>query len=157
MAGFVDKFKRMWDAPDDEYEYDEYGYADEGAEEDYKEEPVRNTKKERDLGGGNKVVNINATTNLQVGLFKPERFGEETRTIADELMKAHTVVLNLEGIHVEVAQRVIDYSAGSCYAMRGNLQKITSYIFLVTPPNVDISGDIPELVAGGIDLSSFKN
>ena len=96
MAGFVDKFKRMWDAPDDEYEYDEYGYADEGAEEDYKEEPVRNTKKERDLGGGNKVVNINATTNLQVGLFKPERFGEETRTIADELMKAHTVVLNLE-------------------------------------------------------------
>ena len=82
MAGFVDKFKRMWDAPDDEYEYDEYGYADEGAEEDYKEEPVRNTKKERDLGGGNKVVNINATTNLQVGLFKPERFGEETRTIA---------------------------------------------------------------------------
>ena len=57
MAGFVDKFKRMWDAPDDEYEYDEYGYADEGAEEDYKEEPVRNTKKERDLGGGNKVVN----------------------------------------------------------------------------------------------------
>ena len=96
MAGFVDKFKRMWDAPDDEYEYDEYGYADEGAEEDYKEEPVRNAKKERDLGGGNKVVNINATTNLQVGLFKPERFGEETRTIADELMKAHTVVLNLE-------------------------------------------------------------
>ena len=66
MAGFVDKFKRMWDAPDDEYEYDEYGYADEGAEEDYKEEPVRNTKKERDLGGGNKVVNINATTNLRL-------------------------------------------------------------------------------------------
>ena len=24
MAGFVDKFKRMWDAPDDEYEYNEY-------------------------------------------------------------------------------------------------------------------------------------
>ena len=95
MAGFVDKFKRMWDDHDDEYEYDEYGYADEGAEEDYKEEPVRNTKKERDLGGGNKVVNINATTNLQVGLFKPERFGEETLTIADELMKAHTVVLKL--------------------------------------------------------------
>ena len=50
----------------------------------------------------------------------------------------------------------IDYSAGSCYAMRGNLQKITNYIFLVTPPNVDISGDIPELVAGGIDLAAFS-
>ena len=33
----------------------------------------------------------------------------------------------------------------------------TNYIFLVTPPNVDISGDIPELVAGGIDLSTFNS
>ena len=62
-------------------------------------------------------------------------------------LSGKAVVLNLEGIHVEIAQRIIDYSAGSCYAMRGNLQKITNYIFLVTPPNVDISGDIPELVA----------
>lgn len=39
MAGFVDKFKRMWDAPDDEYqqEYDEYGYADENEEEEVEE------------------------------------------------------------------------------------------------------------------------
>ena len=35
MAGIVNKFKRMWDAPDDEYEYDEYGYADDG--DDYEE------------------------------------------------------------------------------------------------------------------------
>ena len=82
---------------------------------------------------------------------------KDASDITDTLLSGKAVVLNLEGIHVEVAQRVIDYSAGSCYAMRGNLQKITSYIFLVTPPNVDISGDIPELVAGGIDLSSFKN
>ena len=76
MAGFVDKFKRMWDAPDDEYEYDEYGYADEGAEEDYKEEPVRNTKKERDLGGGNKVSMLlptfrQACSNPSVSVKKP--------------------------------------------------------------------------------------
>ena len=40
MAGFVDKFKRMWDAPDDEYqqEYDEYGYADENEEEEVEED-----------------------------------------------------------------------------------------------------------------------
>ena len=133
MAGFVDKFKRMWDAPDDEYEYDEYGYADEGAEEDYKEEPVRNTKKERDLGGGNKVVNINATTNLQVGLFKPERFGEETRTIADELMKAHTVVLNLEDTNKDMARRILD-------------------TYIIIPSNVDLTGDdlLDELENNGV-------
>ena len=82
---------------------------------------------------------------------------EVASEIRDTLLSGKAVVLNLEGIHVEIAQRIIDYSAGSCYSIRGNLQKITNYIFLVTPPNVDISGDIPEIVAGGIDLTSFKN
>ena len=44
MAGIVDKFKRMWDAPDDEYEYDEYGYADDGDEDDYEEEAPRDSE-----------------------------------------------------------------------------------------------------------------
>ena len=81
MAGIVDKFKRMWDAPDDEYEYDEYGYADEG-DDDYEEEAPRERERvSSDSMGRNKVVNIHATAKLQVGIFKPERFGEETRSI----------------------------------------------------------------------------
>lgn len=43
----------------------------------------------------NKVVNINATTQLQVVLVKPERF-EDASTIADQLNAKRTVVLNLE-------------------------------------------------------------
>ena len=108
-------------------------------------------------GSGKKVVPIKPGTSrgLEVVVIRPESM-EDASDITDTLLNGKAVVLNLEGIHVEIAQRIIDYSAGSCYAMRGNLQKITSYIFLVTPPNVDISGDIPELVAGGIDLSSFN-
>ena len=140
MAGFVDKFKRMWDAPDDEYEYDEYGYADEGAEEDYKEEPVRNTKKERDLGGGNKVVNINATTNLQVGLFKPERFGEET------------VVLNLEDTNKDMARRILDFLSGVAYANRGKIKRVATNTYIIIPSNVDLTGDdlLDELENNGV-------
>ena len=58
MAGIVDKFKRMWDAPDDEYEYDEYGYADDGDADDYEEEPPRERERERSTvssGTRNKV------------------------------------------------------------------------------------------------------
>ena len=117
MAGIVDKFKRMWDAPDDEYEYDEYGYADEG-EDDYEEPAPRERERERDRerersyapapaaapASRNKVVNINATAKLQVGIFKPERFGDETRSIAEELMTTNTVVLNLEELLCQIAQ-----------------------------------------------------
>lgn len=74
MPGFVDKFKRMWDAPEDEYEYDEYGYADED-EEDYEEPAPKTRERDRDrvqgMSSRNKVVNINATAKLQVAIFKP--------------------------------------------------------------------------------------
>ncbi|MDY4742004.1 MAG: cell division protein SepF [Lachnospira sp.] len=114
------------------------------------EKPVRFASK-------SKVVPMKTQSprGLEVVVIRPESM-EDAKEITDTLLTGKAVVLNLEGIHVEIAQRIIDYSAGSTYAIRGNLQKITNYIFLVTPPNVDISGDIPEIVTGGIDLSSFN-
>ena len=41
--------------------------------------------------------------------------------------------LNLEGMDLEIAQRIIDFTSGATYAISGNLQKISNYIFLVTP------------------------
>ena len=59
----------------------------------------------------NKVVNINATTQLQVVLVKPERF-EDASTIADQLNAKRTVVLNLEstrGLDIEGVTHVFNY------------------------------------------------
>ena len=151
MAGIVDKFKRMWDAPDDEYEYDEYGYADEG-DDAYEEEPVREREKDRELGGRNKIVNINATAKLQVGIFKPERFGEETRSIADELMKTHTVVLNLEDTNKDMARRILDFLSGVAYANRGKIKRVATNTYIIIPSNVDLTGDdlLDELENSGV-------
>ena len=44
-----------------------------------------------------------------------------------------TVVLNLEGIDVELAQRIIDFTSGACYSLGGSLQKVSSYIFILGP------------------------
>ena len=101
-----------------------------------------------------KVVQMKNNRGLEVCVIRPTSI-EDAREITDTLLSGKAVVLNLEGIHVEVAQRIIDFSAGSSYSIGGNLQKITNYIFIITPPNVDVSGDFQELVAGGIDLTSF--
>ncbi len=159
MAGFVDKFKRMWDTPDDEYEYDEYGYENDGADEeempqrsrqsrydDYDDmPPVRESRR-------NKVVNINATAKLQVALFKPERFGDETRAIADELVKTHTVVLNLENTNKDMARRIIDFLSGVAYANRGKIKRVATSTFIIIPNNVDLTGDdlLDELEHSGV-------
>ena len=163
--GIVDKFKRMWDAPDDEYEYDEYGYADEG-EDDYEEPAPRERERERDRerersyapapaaapASRNKVVNINATAKLQVGIFKPERFGDETRSIAEELMKTNTVVLNLEDTNKDMARRILDFLSGVAFANQGKIKRVATNTYIIIPSNVDLTGDdlLDELENSGV-------
>lgn len=155
MAGIVDKFKRMWDAPDDEYEYDEYGYSDE-PEDDYEEVSQRDRDRERERQSAssprNKVVNINATAKLRVSIFKPERFGEETRSIADELMKTHTVVLNLEDTNKDMARRILDFLSGVAYANNGKIKRVATNTYIIIPSNVDLTGDdlLDELENSGV-------
>ncbi|MEE8885607.1 MAG: cell division protein SepF [Eubacteriales bacterium] len=89
------------------------------------------------------------SSGMEVCVIKPSRV-EDYREIADTLLSGCTVVLNLEGIDVELAQRIIDFSSGSCYAIGGGLQKVSSYIFILTPSNVEISGDIQDLLGDSV-------
>ncbi len=95
-----------------------------------------------------------SVANMEVCVIKPSSM-EDTREIADTLLDNCTVLLNLEGIDVEVAQRVIDFSSGTCYALGGSLQKVSSYIFVMTPANVDITGDFQEIINNSFNMPSF--
>lgn len=75
---------------------------------------------------------------------------EEVREIIKNLLEDKIVILNLEGMDVDIAQRVIDITSGSCFAVKGRLQEISHYIFIVTPASVDISGDCREGLSGVI-------
>ena len=105
---------------------------------------------------GNKVVPMRTgRNNMEVCVIKPANV-EDAREITDTLLSGRAVVLNLEGLHVDVAQRIIDFTSGSCYSINGNLQKISSYIFIITPESVEISGDFQELLGSGFDVATFK-
>jgi len=97
-----------------------------------------------------KIVNINATTQLQVVLVKPERF-EDARSVADYIKEGKTVVLNLESTNKEVARRVIDFLSGASYAKDGSLRRVANSTFIITPHTVNIMGDIiDELENNGV-------
>ena len=91
-AKFVQKFKDMWNPPEDEfddYDYDEQVedvYEEEEPAEEY-QEPARHSHARAQETNSNKVVNIHAQSQIQVVLFKPNNFGEDTRAIADERLK----------------------------------------------------------------------
>ncbi len=101
----------------------------------------------------NKIVNMRraSNSNMEVCVIKPSNI-EDGRDISDTLLDGKAVVLNLEGIDVTLAQRIIDFTSGACYSIRGNLQKISNYIFIATPETVDISGDFQELLASDFSI-----
>ena len=100
--------------------------------------------------GRNRVVNIHATTQLQVVLVKPERF-DDASTIADHLLSKRTVVLNLESTNKDVSRRLIDFLSGVAYANNGQIKRVANSTFIITPYNVDFMGDLlDELENNGV-------
>ena len=91
---------------------------------------------------------------MEVCIIKPTSVND-AREVTDTLLANSTVVLNLEGLDVEIAQRIIDFTSGSCYAVHGNVMKISHYIFVITPANVDVSGDIS--THAGIDRNESSS
>lgn len=116
-------------------DYDDY---DDDYEEDYVE------KKPSKAAKSSKITSINNRKGgfdaMDVRIIKPSNFDMDTHDIADNLLEQRTVILNLEGIDVGLAQRIIDFSFGACYALHGNFRAITKSILLITPSNVNISG-----------------
>lgn len=153
MAGIRDKFQRLIKPPDDEYE-DYYG---EEEQDDSYEEPKRSSFSSfRSEPRDSRVVELNqgvrSRSQMQMVVRRPTTFGEEISEIADELLNRHTVVLNLEKADKESERRIVDFLSGVAYANHGRLKPIAAHIVIVTPYNVDLTGDdvLDELESSGI-------
>ncbi len=110
------------------------------------EKPARTSSKITPMRSSRKNAQ---SPNMEVCVIKPASM-EDTREIADTLVDNSTVILNLEGIDVELAQRIIDFTSGACYSLGGTLQKVSSYIFVLGPYNVDITGDLQNILGGSV-------
>ena len=80
-------------------------------------------------------------------LLEPRAYSE-AQQIADHLKMRNTVVVNLKRVTSDQAKRIIDFLAGTIYAINGDLQKIGGGIFLCTPNNINIQGKITEETQG---------
>jgi len=150
--GILDELKRLTRPYDDDV--DEFEDFSPKATEKIPVEPRSAASRTYYTGDArrdaNKVVNIHATTQLQVVLVKPERF-ENAAEIADHLRDKRTVVLNLEQTQKDTARRLIDFLSGVAYAQEGKIKKVAVSTYIITPYNVDIMGDlIDELESSGM-------
>lgn len=81
----------------------------------------------------------------KVILVEPRTYSEST-DIADHLKNRRAVVVNLQRIDSDQGRQIVDFLSGAVYAIGGDIQKIGSSIFLCTPDNVEVSGNISELI-----------
>ena len=159
---FLDKFLNVMRLnPDDDDDFYNEEYYDDDVEEvkprasfktkkekedaftdDYKEKTTKQASKVTPIRPSKKQQNLSG---MEVCVIKPTSV-EDAREITETLLNDRTVVLNVEGLDVEIAQRIIDFTSGSCFAINGNLQKVSNYIFIITPASVDISGDFLSIV-----------
>ena len=79
----------------------------------------------------------------QMILLEPRSFSE-AQAIADHLKKRNSVVVNLKRVTSPQAKRIIDFLSGCIYAIGGNMQKIGVGIYLCTPKNVNVQGQITD-------------
>ncbi|MCI8387476.1 MAG: cell division protein SepF [Clostridiales bacterium] len=79
-------------------------------------------------------------SSLELKVVKPERF-DAVPQIANHLLNRRTVVLNLEETNKETARRLLDFLSGVAYSINGNLKRVANNTYVITPCNVDVTGD----------------
>lgn len=134
------------------FDEDENQVSDDFQEFESEEEVKTQEKRPREKSEkkNDKIVNINATTQLEVVLVKPEAYADGS-IVADHLINRRTVVLNLESTNKEVSRRLLDFLSGVAYAIDGQIKRVANSTFIITPYNVGVVGDIlDELENSGV-------
>ena len=83
----------------------------------------------------------NSLKNSKVVIVEPRVYAE-AQDISEHLKNKRAIIVNLQRIDREAGIRIIDFLSGTVYALGGDIQRIGTDIFLCTPENVEVSGEI---------------
>lgn len=153
-----DEYEDVVDEEDDEY--DDKHYRTQKLQRTVKRElePIQSSSRPRFVSASSasptsKVVNIHNNFQMQVVISYPETI-DEASTVCEYIKSGKTVVVNLENVKHETAQRIVDFLGGVSYALDGDIQYVSNKIFVLAPNNVDITGQFKEeLKSNGIIFS----
>ena len=140
MAGLLNKF------------LDYIGIEETEVEDDYMEDLYEEEAKDTDnvVSLGNRgrsksaqnsnVVSLPSAAQMKMIVYHPISY-EDTQNIIDNMKSRKPVIVNMEELEIECAQRILDFMAGAVYALNGTIFKIARGIFVVAPNNYDVIGN----------------
>lgn len=140
--GFFDKMKYLVGLDEEEVVEQELNKDQRGIEKRQYSTGISNMSRDT-----NRVINLAQTKKqMKLILLEPQSF-DECPKIVDNLKSRKPVILNLEKLDADLARKVFDFISGAVYALDGNVQKVANNIFLFAPDNVDVLGNIENVLA----------
>jgi cell division inhibitor SepF len=140
------KFKTFFLLEDEEYDYKEEEMVEENYEQPKQQHQHQQQQHVKQPAQKQNVVSLQSVQKSSKVILMEPRVYAEAQDIADHLKNRRAVVVNLQRIESDQARRIVDFLSGTVYAIGGDIQKIGSNIILCTPDNVEVSGNISELL-----------
>lgn len=132
-------FRNSREDRDQQRDYDRYDntpsydYDDDGYEEDYR----------RSSYDSKIVSHPSVAPRHRMMIYQLSTY-EDARDVIDDLLESHSVLINLEGLDLEEAQRIIDTLIGACYAINATIKKAAQQTYLLAPETVEVAGTYAE-------------
>lgn len=142
--GIKSKLKSLFLLDDEEEEYEKYEEMHEKEKDKSDVRPI--SEKKRSPSYKENVVSLHSVQQSSKVVIMEPRVYADAQEIADHLKNRRAVVVNLQRIQHDQAIRIVDFLSGTVYAIGGDIQRIGTNIFLCTPDNVEVAGNISDLV-----------
>jgi len=81
---------------------------------------------------------------------------DSAREVIDNIKRGVYSIVNLEAVDSPLAQRIADFLSGAVDALDGNIRRLSHDMFVITPPGVEITGEIDSDINSAAKSSSGK-
>lgn len=140
--GYDDNYTDGYNGEDDSYEQeqnDEEMYsaqsARRGVRASIRETEDANNKQTR-------VISVNNGISASKMVITQPTCYNDVEEVGTYLKNKKSVIINLENVGKEDARRVLDFLSGATFMIEGNIQRVSSLIYLMTPRTVDVQNDL---------------
>jgi cell division inhibitor SepF len=138
--GLVEDDSRYDEQYQDEYgadEYEEYGaeFIDQSDSREVIRQPETATVPEHEP-----VVTMQTTDLARITTLHPRTYNE-ARTIGEHFREGTPVIINLTEMVDSDARRLVDFSAGLIFGLRGSIDRVTNKVFLLSPANIEVAAE----------------
>ena len=143
--GLVEDDNRYDDHYQSEYgadEYEEYGaeFIDQGESRDVVKHPEGGLEQAGKFGEQEPVTTMQTTDLARITTLHPRTYNE-ARTIGEHFREGTPVIINLTEMVDSDARRLVDFSAGLIFGLRGSIDRVTNKVFLLSPANIEVAAE----------------